>query len=510
MKDKLTMLMILDGFGENGNKNGNAVELANTPNIDRLMKIWPTTDIHASELSVGLPEGQMGNSEVGHTNIGAGRIVYQELTKITKSIEDGDFFAIPELVEAIENCKKNNSKLHILGLLSDGGVHSHIRHLYGLLEMAKRRDFEDVYIHCFLDGRDTPPASAESYILKLQEKMNEKQIGKIASISGRFYAMDRDKRWQRVQKCYDALVNGQGNKAGSVVKAIEDSYQKEVFDEFVEPTVICNGEEPIATIGKNDSVIFFNFRPDRAREITRTLVDPDFNEFETKKMNLDYVCFTQYDETMPNVKIAFKKEPLVNTFGEVVSKNGLKQLRIAETEKYAHVTFFFNGGEEKQYPGEDRILVPSPKVATYDLQPEMSAPIVTEKVVEAINEDKYNAIILNFANPDMVGHTGSLPAAIKAVETIDECVQKVVDAMLAHNGTILITADHGNCEQMIDYKTGEPHTAHTTNPVPLILVTNDETLKVKSGKLADLAPTMLEILGIEKPEEMTGESILEK
>ena len=376
--------------------------------------------------------------------------------------------------------------------------------------MAKRRDFEDVYVHCFLDGRDTPPASAEGYITQLEEKMKEKKVGKIASISGRYYAMDRDKRWDRVKKCYDALVRGEGNKATSATIAIEDSYQKEVFDEFVEPTVIVNNDTPIATIGENDSVIFFNFRPDRAREITRAIVDPEFDGFETEKINTYFVCFTNYDETMPNVKIAFKKEPLVNTFGEVVSKNGLKQLRLAETEKYAHVTFFFNGGEEKQYPGEDRILVPSPKVATYDLQPEMSAPIVTEKVVEAINEDKYNAIILNFANPDMVGHTGSLPAAIKAVETIDECVQKVVDAMLAHNGTILITADHGNCEQMIDYKTGEPHTAHTTNPVPLILVTNDETLKVKSGKLADLAPTMLEILGIEKPEEMTGESILEK
>ena len=510
MKDKLTMVMILDGFGENSNKDGNAVELANTPNIDRLMKIWPTTDIHASELSVGLPEGQMGNSEVGHTNIGAGRIVYQELTKITKSIEDGDFFTIPELVEAIENCKKNNSKLHILGLVSDGGVHSHIRHLFAILELAKRKDFENVYVHCFTDGRDTAPTSGESYIAQLEEKMKEKGVGKIATISGRFYAMDRDKRWNRIQKAYDAMVNGNGIKATSAIAAVESSYQKEVFDEFIEPTVICNGDTPVATIEDNDSVIFFNFRPDRAREITRTLVDPDFNEFETKKMNLDYVCFTQYDETMPNVKVAFKPERLVNTFGEYVSKQGLNQLRIAETEKYAHVTFFFNGGEEKQYPGEDRILVPSPKVATYDLQPEMSAPIVTEKVVEAINEDKYNAIILNFANPDMVGHTGSLPAAIKAVETIDECVQKVVDAMLAHNGTILITADHGNCEQMIDYKTGEPHTAHTTNPVPLILVTNDETLKVKSGKLADLAPTMLEILGIEKPEEMTGESILEK
>ena len=504
------MLMILDGFGINEKTDGNAVKLAKTPNIDKLMKKYQNTIMYTSGLKVGLPDGQMGNSEVGHTNIGAGRIVYQELTKITKSIEDGDFFAIPEFIEAIENCKKHNSKLHILGLLSDGGVHSHIRHLYGLLEMAKRRDFEDVYVHCFLDGRDTPPASAEGYITQLEEKMKEKKVGKIASISGRYYAMDRDKRWDRVKKCYDALVRGEGNKATSATIAIEDSYQKEVFDEFVEPTVIVNNDTPIATIGENDSVIFFNFRPDRAREITRAIVDPEFDGFKTEKIHTYFVCFTNYDETMPNVKIAFKKEPLVNTFGEVISKNGLKQLRIAETEKYAHVTFFFNGGEEKQYPGEDRILVPSPKVATYDLQPEMSAPIVTEKVVEAINEDKYNAIILNFANPDMVGHTGSLPAAIKAVETIDECVQKVVDAMLAHNGTILITADHGNCEQMIDYKTGEPHTAHTTNPVPLILVTNNDELKVKSGKLADLAPTMLEILGIEKPEEMTGESILVK
>ena len=376
--------------------------------------------------------------------------------------------------------------------------------------MAKRRDFENVYVHCFLDGRDTPPASAENYITQLEEKMREKGIGKIASLSGRYYAMDRDKRWDRVKKCYDALVNGEGNKATSATIAIENSYQKEVFDEFVEPTVICNGETPIATIQEHDSVIFFNFRPDRAREITRTIVDKDFNEFETKKMDTYFVCFTNYDETMPNVKIAFKKEPLVNTFGEVISKNGMTQLRIAETEKYAHVTFFFNGGEEKQYPGEDRILVPSPKVATYDLQPEMSACEVTEKAVEAINSDKYNVIILNFANPDMVGHTGSLPAAIKAVETIDECVGKVVEAILAHHGTILITADHGNCEQMIDYKTGEPHTAHTTNPVPLILVTENDKLKIKEGKLADLAPTMLELLGIEKPEEMTGESILVK
>ena len=510
MEKKPVMLMILDGFGINEKEDGNAVKLANTPNIDKLMKKYQTTKIYTSGLKVGLPDGQMGNSEVGHTNIGAGRIVYQELTKITKSIEDGDFFAIPEFIEAIENCKKYNSKLHILGLLSDGGVHSHIRHLYGLLEMAKRRDFENVYVHCFLDGRDTPPASAEGYITQLEEKMREKGIGKIASLSGRYYAMDRDKRWDRVKKCYDVLVNGEGNKSTSATIAIEDSYQKEVFDEFVEPTVICNGETPIATIQEHDSVIFFNFRPDRAREITRAIVDKNFEDFETKKMDTYFVCFTNYDETMPNVKIAFKKEPLVNTFGEVISKRGLTQLRIAETEKYAHVTFFFNGGEEKQYPGEDRILVPSPKVATYDMQPEMSAKEVTEKVVEAINADKYDTIILNFANPDMVGHTGSLPAAIKAVETIDECVGKVVKAMLEHHGTMLITADHGNCEQMIDYATGEPHTAHTTNPVPLILVTENAELKIKEGKLADLAPTMLELLNIEKPEEMTGESILVK
>jgi len=378
--------------------------------------------------------------------------------------------------------------------------------------MAKRRDFEDVYVHCFLDGRDTPPASAESYILKLQDKMNEKGVGKIASLSGRFYAMDRDKRWQRVQKCYDALVNGKGNKASSSIKAIEDSYQKEVFDEFVEPTVICNGDEPVATIGKNDSVIFFNFRPDRAREITRAIVDPDFDGFETKKdLNTYFVCFTSYDETMPNVHIAFKKEPLKNTFGEYISDKGYTQLRIAETEKYAHVTFFFNGGEEKQYEGEDRILVPSPKVETYDMKPEMSAYEVTDKVLEAISQDKYDAIILNYANTDMVGHTGSLAAAIKAVEAVDECVGKVVKLVEEKQGNLLITADHGNAEQMIDYKTGEPHTAHTTNPVPLILVTANEKLKLKSGgKLADLAPTMLDLMNLEKPEEMTGTSLLDK
>ena len=512
MKNKVTMLMILDGFGNNPNEDGNAIKLAKTPNLDKLTKKYPNTEIFTSGQHVGLPEGQMGNSEVGHTNIGAGRIVYQELTKITKSIEDGDFFSIPEFIEAIDNCKKNNSKLHILGLVSDGGVHSHNRHLYGLLEMAKRRDFEDVYIHCFLDGRDTPPASAEGYIAELQEKIKEKEIGKIATLSGRFYSMDRDKRWPRIQKAYKAIVNGEGIKAGSPIKAIEDSYQKEVFDEFVEPTVIVNSnDEPIAKIEENDSVIFFNFRPDRARQITRAIVDPEFNEFETKKMNLYFVCFTNYDETMPNVQIAFKKEELKNIFGEIVSDNRLTQLRIAETEKYAHVTYFFNGGEEKQFPGESRILVPSPKVKTYDMKPEMSAYKITDKVCKVLEKDKYDVIILNFANTDMVGHTGSLPATIKAVETIDECIGKIVEIIEEKHGNLIITADHGNAEQMIDYKTGEPHTAHTTNPVPIILITDNENYKLKNdGRLADLAPTMLELMGIEQPEEMTGHSLLIK
>ena len=509
MDKKLTMLMILDGFGINESEKGNAIKLAKTPNIDKLMKTCPTTVVHTSGLEVGLPDGQMGNSEVGHTNIGAGRVVYQELTRITKSIEDGDFFSIPEFVEAIEHCKKYGTKLHIMGLLSEGGVHSRLRHLFALLELAKRKDFEDVYVHCFMDGRDTPPTSGEGYIAQLEEKMQEKGVGKIASISGRFYSMDRDNRWNRVQKAYDALVNGIGNKGVSAISAIEASYQKEVFDEFVEPTVIYSGEEPIATISPNDAVIFFNFRTDRAREITRTLVDTNFKEFETKDLNLYFVCFTQYDESMPNVQVAFKPEILENTFGEYISHKGLTQLRIAETEKYAHVTFFFNGGEEKQYSGEDRILIPSPKVETYDMQPEMSAEEVTVKVVEAIKSGKYNSIILNYANPDMVGHTGNLEAAIKAIETLDECVQKIVDVVKEKQGVLLITADHGNSEQMVDYETKEPFTSHTTNPVPLILV-GKENVALKEGKLADLAPTMLDIMGLEKPKEMTGESIIIK
>ena len=510
MDKKTTMLMILDGFGINENSQGNAVKLAKIPNINEIMKQYPNTIIHTSGLDVGLPEGQMGNSEVGHTNIGAGRIVYQELTRITKSIEDGDFFSNSELVAAIENCKRNNSKLHILGLLSDGGVHSHMRHLFAILELAKRKDFEDVYVHCFLDGRDTPPASADGYIAELEEKMKEKGVGKIATISGRFYAMDRDKRWERIKEAYNAIINGEGHKFASATAAIENSYQKEIFDEFVKPSVICKNDEPVATIGENDSVIFFNFRPDRAREITRAIVDPEFDGFERKFVKTYFVTFTNYDETLlPYVHIAFKKEEIKNTFGEYISKLGLTQLRIAETEKYAHVTFFFNGGEEKQYEGEDRILIPSPKVETYDMKPEMSAGEVTDKVVEAINSKKYDAIILNYANPDMVGHTGSLEATIKALEFLDTCVKRVVDAIEANNGTLLITADHGNAEQMIDYKTGELHTAHTTNPVPLVLI-GREDIKLKEGRLADLAPTMLDLMNLEKPEEMTGESLIEK
>ena len=508
MDKNVTMLMILDGYGINEKTEGNAVKLANTPHLDEILSKNPNTIIHTSGKDVGLPDGQMGNSEVGHTNIGAGRIVYQDLAKITKSIEDGDFFSIPEFTKAVENCKEHNSKLHLIGLVSDGGVHSHNRHLYALLEMAKRKGFEDVFVHCFMNDRDTPPASGKNYIVDLEEKMKEKGIGKIATISGRFYSMDRDKRWQRVELAYNAMIKGEGEKAKSAVSAVEESYQREEFDEFIKPTVITNANgEPVAKIEENDSVIFFNFRPDRAREITRAIVDPDFDGFERKYFKTYFVCMTPYDETMPNVEVAFKKEEIKNTFGEYISKLGLTQLRIAETEKYAHVTFFFNGGNEKQYEGEDRILVPSPKVETYDMKPEMSAGEVTEKVVEAINSRKYDAIILNYANPDMVGHTGSLEAAEKALEFLDGCVEKVVEAIKKNNGTLLITADHGNSEQMIDYKSGEPHTAHTTNPVPLVMVGRINR-KLKEGRLADLAPTMLDIMGLKKPAEMTGESLL--
>ena len=510
MNKRLVMLAIIDGWGINEREEANAAKLANTPNLDSIMKQYPTTKIRTSGLDVGLPDGQMGNSEVGHTNIGAGRVVYQELTRITKSIEDGDFFEKKEFLDAIKYCKKQNSDLHLYGLLSDGGVHSHNTHLYALLELCKREDFKDVYVHCFLDGRDTPPASGEGYITELEEKMQELGVGKIASIMGRYYAMDRDKRWERVELAYNALAKGEGLTATSAIDAIEGAYQREEFDEFVKPTVIVENDKPVATIKQNDSIIFFNFRPDRAREITRVFVDKNFDGFEKKYLYVNYVCMTQYDETMPNVEVAFKPQKIENTFGEYISKLGYTQLRIAETEKYAHVTFFFNGGNEVKYEGEDRILVNSPKVATYDLQPEMSAYEVTDKVVDAIRKRTDDVIILNFANPDMVGHTGVLEAAIKAVETVDECIGKVVDEVLRQDGVILITADHGNCEQMIDYETGEPHTAHTTNPVPLIIAGLKDKVNLKEGKLADLSPTMLDIMGEEKPAEMTGESLIVK
>lgn len=509
MDKKLLMLAILDGWGINENENANAVKIANTPNLDAIFKQYPNTKILTSGLDVGLPDGQMGNSEVGHTNIGAGRIVYQELTRITKSIQDGDFFENKAFLDAIKYCKKQNSDLHLYGLLSDGGVHSHNTHLYALLELCKREDFDRVFVHCFLDGRDTPPASGEGYISELEEKMQEIGVGRIASIMGRYYAMDRDKRWERVELAYKALALGEGLQADNAIDAIESAYQREEFDEFVKPTVIMKNDKPVATIKQNDSIIFFNFRPDRAREITRVFVDKNFNEFEKKYLYTNYVCMTQYDETIPNVEIAFKPTKIENTFGEYIGKLGYTQLRIAETEKYAHVTFFFNGGNEVEYPGESRILVASPKVATYDLKPEMSAYEVTDRVVDVIRKSMYDVIILNFANCDMVGHTGVLEAAVKAVETVDECIGRIVDEVRRVNGTILITADHGNAEQMIDYTTGDPHTAHTTNPVPLIVAGLDYDVELREGgRLADLAPTMLDIMGVEKPLEMTGESII--
>ena len=500
----------MDGFGKNEETKGNAIKAANTPNLDRIMSENPFTFIGASGMDVGLPDGQMGNSEVGHTNIGAGRVVYQELTRITKSIKDGDFFENEALNGAMENCLKNNSALHLMGLLSDGGVHSHNTHMYSIVELAKRRGVKEVYLHCFLDGRDVPPASGADYVKEAQEKLEEIGVGKIATVMGRYYAMDRDNRWERVSKAYAALVYGEGIKNPDPVAAVRKSYEtvdeegKNITDEFVIPTVCAEN----ATVKANDSVIFYNFRPDRAREITRTFVDEAFSGFERRNgfFPLYYVCMTQYDATMPNVHIAFKPQTLENTMGEYLSKLGKTQLRIAETEKYAHVTFFFNGGVEKQYEGEDRILVASPKVATYDLQPEMSAYEVTDKVVEAVESGKYDVVILNFANCDMVGHTGIFDAAKAAVEAVDTCVGRVCNAVKDMGGVMLITADHGNADRMLDTD-GTPFTAHTTNPVPFIVVNYDCALR-EGGKLCDIAPTMLKIMGIEQPKEMTGESIV--
>ncbi|KSV59298.1 2,3-bisphosphoglycerate-independent phosphoglycerate mutase [Acetivibrio ethanolgignens] len=513
MSKKPTVLMILDGFGLNEKHQANAVYEAKTPVLDKLMSEYPFVKGNASGLAVGLPDGQMGNSEVGHLNIGAGRIVYQELTRISKEIEDGDFFKNEALLAAVENCKKNNSDLHLFGLLSDGGVHSHNTHMYGVLELARREGLKNVYLHAFLDGRDTAPTSGKGFIEEAQAKMKELGVGKIATVIGRYYVMDRDNRWERVEKAYLAMTEGVGEQAEDAALAVQKSYDADVTDEFVLPTVITENGQPVATVKNNDSVIFFNFRPDRAREITRAFCAEDFTGFERKegRIKTTYVAFTEYDVTIPNKLVAFHKVEIKNTFGEFLAAHGLKQLRTAETEKYAHVTFFFNGGVEAPNEGEERILVNSPKVATYDLQPEMSAYQVADNLVNAIKSDKYDVIIINFANPDMVGHTGVETAAVKAVEAVDECVGKAYEALLEVDGQMFICADHGNAEQLIDYETGEPFTAHTTNPVPFILVNYDKAYTLREGgRLADIVPTLIEMMGMEKPAEMTGESLLIK
>lgn len=503
MSKKPVALIIMDGFGYNPDDYGNAITAAKKPNLDKYMK-GPHTLIGASGLDVGLPDGQMGNSEVGHTNIGAGRIVYQMLVKISKSIKDGDFFENKALLDAMNNCKEKNSALHLMGLLSPGGVHSHMEHLYGLLEMAKRNGIDKVYVHAFLDGRDVPPSSAAEYMEEAVAEMNKIGVGKIGVISGRFYAMDRDNAWDRVEKAYDALVLGEGIQENDPVEAIKNSYANNITDEFMLPTVVSKD----AKIKADDSVIFFNFRPDRARQITRAFVDPEFSGFERKNgyFPIHFVCMAQYDASMPNVSVAFPPEQLTMTMGEYLSKSGKTQLRIAETQKYAHVTFFFNGGEEKQFEGEDRILIKSPDVETFDMKPEMSAYEVTDAVVDAINSDKYDVIILNYANCDMVGHTGIFDAAVAAVEAVDTCVGRMVDAILAKGGAALITADHGNADKMYE-PDGAPFTAHTTNPVPLIVVGHDCELR-DGGVLADLAPTMLQLLELPQPAEMTGKSLI--
>ncbi|MBQ8298073.1 MAG: 2,3-bisphosphoglycerate-independent phosphoglycerate mutase [Ruminococcus sp.] len=501
MAKKPVALIIMDGFGYNADAYGNAITAANTPNIDKYMQ-GPNTIIGASGLDVGLPDGQMGNSEVGHTNIGAGRIVYQMLVKISKSIKDGDFFENKALVDAMENCKKNGSALHLMGLLSPGGVHSHMEHLYGLLEMAKKNGLDKVYVHAFLDGRDVPPSSAADYMAEAVAEINKIGVGSVATIAGRFYAMDRDNAWDRVEKAYKALVLGEGVKETDPVQAIKNSYANEVTDEFMLPTVVDeNGK-----IKENDSVVFFNFRPDRARQITRAFVDPEFTGFERAYFPVHFVCMAQYDAAMPNVSVAFPPEQLTMTLGEYLSKSGKTQLRIAETQKYAHVTFFFNGGEETTFEGEDRILIKSPDVETFDMKPEMSAFEVTDAVVEAIESDKYDVIILNYANCDMVGHTGIFDAAKTAVEAVDTCVGRMVDAILAKGGAALITADHGNADKMYE-PDGSAFTAHTTNPVPFIVVGQDCELR-EGGVLADIAPTILQLLELPQPAEMTGKSLI--
>ncbi len=510
---KQTVLMILDGFGQTSETKGNAIKLADTKNLDMIFSKYPFADGFASGLDVGLPDGQMGNSEVGHLNIGAGRIVYQELTKISKAIKDGDFFTNDEFLKAINNCKEKNSDLHLFGLLSDGGVHSHTEHIFALLELCKREKFENVYLHAFLDGRDTPPTSGKSFLQMTEDKMKEIGVGKIATVCGRFYAMDRDKRWDRVEEAYNALVLAKGETKDSAQQCIEESYANGLNDEFVKPTIILNDGNPTATIKANDSVIFYNFRPDRAREIAHALLDVDFDGFERANGHFDltFVTFTEIDASLKNKLVAFKPTSLTNTLGEYVASKGMKQLRIAETEKYAHVTFFFNGGVETPNENEDRILIPSPKVTTYDLQPEMSAFEVAERLVEQINDQKYDLLIVNFANPDMVGHTGNMDACVKAVEAVDKAVGTVYDAVIKNGASMFICADHGNADKLVDLDTDEMFTAHTTNPVPFCIVNYEQAKDIKeNGKLSDIAPTILEMMGLEKPVEMEGTSLIVK
>jgi len=506
MSKKPVALLIMDGYGLTETVKGNAIKAAKTPNLDRFFADYPNTVLNASGLAVGLPDGQMGNSEVGHTNIGAGRVVYQMLVKISKDIEDGVFFSNKALLDAMENCKKNNSALHLFGLLSDGGVHSHIDHLVGIVDMARKNDVDKVYVHAFLDGRDVSPTSGAGFMEQLQGELTRIGVGKVASVMGRYYAMDRDFAWDRVEKAYNAMVLGEGVEESDPVEAIKKSYDNGVTDEFVVPTVISGAER----IKENDSIVCFNFRPDRARQITRTFADPDFDGFERKKgyFKNTFVCMAQYDALMPNVSVAYPPEELTMTFGEYVSKKGLTQLRIAETQKYAHVTFFFNGGEETQFEGEERILIQSPDVPTFDLKPEMSAYEVTDAVEKAIDEDKFDVIILNYANCDMVGHTGIFDAAVKAVEAVDECVGRVVDKILEHGGKVLITADHGNAD-CLENADGDVFTAHTTNPVPLIVI-GEGDIELSHGRLGDLTPTMLDMMGLDKPEEMTGVSLIKR
>lgn len=512
MKD-VTALIIMDGFGISQEKEGNAVCAAKTPNFDMYWNEYPSTTIGAAGMDVGLPDGQMGNSEVGHLNIGAGRIVYQELTRISKAIDDGVFFENPVLLQAMRNVKAKGTNLHLFGLLSDGGVHSHNTHLYAMLKMAKSEGLGKVFVHCFMDGRDTPPQSGKKYIEELEVKIAEIGTGRIATVMGRYYAMDRDNRWERVKAAYDALTLGKGKFAQSAVEIMENSYNSGVNDEFVLPGVVLNNGQPTAVVGAEDSVIFFNFRPDRSRQLSRAFIETDFSGFSRDKgyFPVHFVSLTQYDETFENICVAYEPQSLANTFGEYISSLGKKQLRIAETEKYAHVTFFFNGGVEPPNKKEDRALIPSPKVATYDHKPSMSAYEVADEAVIRIESGEYDVMILNFANCDMVGHTGIMEAAVKAVETVDICLGKVVEAIRKCGGRAIITADHGNAEMMLSEDKKTPHTAHTTNPVPCILVDDKlKDVKLKTGgRLCDLAPTMLGLLGIEKPAEMTGKSMID-